>query len=97
MPEMWDSLTLMLGSFSTPMKIGTDPVSMLWLLPLVAAIAIVYKATKVHKIRLRPFARETAVLFGSILLFIVVAAVILYGLAWIVTEELPTLLGRPAF
>jgi hypothetical protein len=94
---MMDFLTLILGSFTTPMKIGTDPVSMLWLLPLVASIAIVYKATKVHQVRLQPFARETAVLFGSILVFIVVAAVILYGLAWIVTEELPALLSRSAF
>jgi hypothetical protein len=94
---MMNSLTLVLGSFSTPMEIDTDPASMLWLLPLVAAIAIVYKATKVHNIRLRPFARETAVLFGSILVFIVVAAVILYGLAWIVTEEIPALLGPSSF
>jgi hypothetical protein len=94
---MTDSLMLILGSFSTPMKIGTDPASMLWLLPLVASIAIVYKATKVHKIRLQPFARETAVLFGSILVFIVAAAVVLYGLAWFVTEELPALLNHSAF
>lgn len=86
-----------LGSFATPMRIGTDPASMLWLLPLVAAIAIVYKATKVHRVRLQPFAKETAVLFGSIIVFIVVAALILYGLTWIVTEQLPALLDRSAF
>jgi hypothetical protein len=94
---MTDSITVILGSFTTPMRIGTDPASMLWLLPLVAAIAIVYKATKVHKIRLQPFVKETAVLFGSILVFIVVAAVILYGLTWIVTEQLPALLDRCPF
>jgi len=89
--------TAMLGSFTTPMRIGTDPASMLWLLPLVAAIAIVYKATKVHKVRLQPFAKETAVLFGSIIVFIVVAALILYGLTWIVTEQLPAILDNSAF
>jgi hypothetical protein len=94
---MMDSLTLILASFSTPMKIGTDPASMLWLLPLVASIAIVYKATKVNQIRWQPFARESAVLFGSIMVFIVVAAAILYGLAWVVTEELPALLSRSSF
>jgi uncharacterized membrane protein YbhN (UPF0104 family) len=94
---MTASFALILSSFTTPMRVGTDPASMLWLLPLVASIAIVYKATKVHKVRLQPFVKETAVLFGSILVFIVVAAVILYGLAWIVTEGLPTLLGQPAF
>jgi uncharacterized membrane protein YbhN (UPF0104 family) len=90
-------ITAMLGSFTTPMRIGTDPASMLWLLPLVAAIAIVYKATKVHKVRLQPFAKETAVLFGSIIVFIVVAALILYGLTWIVTEQLPAILDNSAF
>ncbi len=90
-------LSVMLASFSTPMRIDTDPASMLWLLPLVAAIAVVYKATKVRKIRLQPFARESAVLFGSIVVFIVVAAVILYGLTWIVTEQLPPLLDTSTF
>lgn len=90
-------IPVILGSFTTPMRIGTDPASMLWLVPLVAAIAIVYKATKVHKVRLQPFVKETAVLFGSILVFIVVAALILYGLTWIVTEQLPAILDHSAF
>ena len=51
---------IVLGSFTTPMRIGTDPASMLWLLPLVVTIAVVYKATKVHRIRLWPFTRESA-------------------------------------
>ncbi|MBP7050352.1 MAG: hypothetical protein KBE65_04995 [Phycisphaerae bacterium] len=87
----------LLASFTTPMRIGTTPASVLWLLPLVATISIVYKATKVGSIRLRPFAKETAGLFGSILVFILVAAVILYGVAWIVTGQLPGLLDRSAF
>jgi len=86
-----------LGSFTTPMRIETSPASMLWLLPLVVSISVVYKATKVYKIRLRPFARESAVLFGSILVFIVVAAIILYGITWIVTEQLPSFLNPSAF
>ncbi len=94
---MTDFTTVMLASFTTPMRIDTDPASMLWLLPLVAAIAIVYKATKVHRVRLRPFVKETAVLFGSILVFIVVAALILYGLTWVVTEQLPAILDHSAF
>ncbi|MEN6333426.1 MAG: hypothetical protein ABFE01_04140 [Phycisphaerales bacterium] len=92
------SLTIcLLASFTTPMRVGTDPASMLWLLPLTAAIAIVYKATKVARIQSWPFVRETAGLFGSIIVFIVVAAVILYALAWIVTGELPALLNSSAF
>lgn len=87
----------LLASFTTPVHIGTDPVSMLWLLPLVATISIVYKATKVARIQPWPFTRETAALFGSILVFIVVAAVILYALAWVVTGQLPALLNGSAF
>ena len=70
---------------------------MLWLVPLVAAIAVVYKATKVHKIRAYPFIKESAILFGSIIIFIGVAAVILYGLAWLITERLPRLVNGSAF
>jgi hypothetical protein len=79
------------------MQIGTNAVSMLWLLPLVASIAVVYKATKVYQIRPWPFAKEAAVLFGSIIVFIAVAAVVLYGITWIVTEQLPSLLSKPTF
>lgn len=88
---------MILGSFGAPMRIGTDPASMLWLLPLVAVIAIVYKATKVHKIRPWPFVKESAVLFGSIIVFITVAAVILYAATWFVTKQVPALLDRSAF
>ena len=84
----------LLADFTTPMQIGTDPISMLWLIPLVATISIVYKATKVGRIRAWPFAKETASLFGSIIVFIVVAAVILYLLTWAVTGPLPAMLDR---
>ena len=84
---------ILLASFTTPMHIGTNPASTLWLLPLVASIAVVYKATKVFKIRLYPFLKESAVLFGSILVFILAAALILYAVAWVVTEELPGILN----
>jgi hypothetical protein len=89
--------TTLLASFTTPMRVSTDPASMLWLLPLVVSIAVVYKATKVYQIRLWPFAKESAVLFGSIVVFIVVAAVILYGITWIVTEQLPSFLDKSTF
>ncbi len=90
-------MATILGSFTMPMRIGTDPASILWLLPLVVSIAVVYKATKVAHIRAWPFAKESAVLFGSIVVFIVVAAVILYGVTWIVTEQLPSILDKSTF
>ncbi len=87
----------LLASFTVPMRIDTDPSSMLWLLPLVVAIAVVYKATKVHQIRPAAFAKETALLIGSIMVFITVAALVLYGVAWLVTDQLPAMAGGSAF
>jgi hypothetical protein len=88
---------VLLASFTTPIRVDTTAASMLWLLPLVAAIAIVYKATKVHAIRWKPFLRETAVLFGSILVFMAVATLVIQAIAWFVTEQLPGLSGGPSF
>ena len=90
---MTSLIGIVMGSFSQPMPIDTNAASLVWLLPLVAAIAIVYKATKVREIQIRPFAKECAVLFGSIMVFIIVAALILYLVAWVVTEQLPKILG----
>ena len=76
----------LLADFTVPERITVDPQSMLWLLPLVAAVAIVYKATKVPKIKVVHFTKEVAVLFGSIVVFMVITALVLYVLAWLVTE-----------
>lgn len=89
--------SVLLASFTTPMQIDTNAASMLWLIPLVVAIAVVYKATKVSAIRPLAFAKETALLIGSIFVFITVAAVVLFGVAWLVTEQLPNLTGGAAF
>ena len=94
---MTDLCGALLASFTSPMHIDTDPASMLWLLPLVVSIVVVYKATKVHKIQPYPFFKESAVLFGSILVFIIAAALILWGVAWIVTDRLPSILNKPTF
>lgn len=75
-----------LASFNTPEEITTNPQSMLWLLPLAAAIAVVYKATKMPRITARSFIKEAMVLFGSIVVFITVTALALYALAWLITE-----------
>jgi len=75
-----------LANFTIPEKIGVDPQSMLWLLPLVAAISIVYKATKVPKITFINFAKEAVILFGSIVVFMIVTALALCALAWLLTE-----------
>ncbi len=75
-----------IATFTVPEQIGISTNSMLWLLPLVAAIAIVYKATKMPKIRAGHFIKEVTVLFGSIIVFMLIAALVLYVFAWLVTE-----------
>jgi len=68
------------------MQVGTNTLSLLWLLPLSLAIAAVYKATKVTKIRTFDFAKEVLILFFTIVLVLVLAGVILLFLTWLITE-----------
>ncbi len=79
-------IAIFVVSFTAPEEIGANPQSMLWLLPLSAAIAIVYKATKLPTITARNFIKEAAILFGSIIVFIIITALALYTLAWLITE-----------
>jgi hypothetical protein len=76
---------IILATFTTPENIGTTPQSVLWLLPLTAAIAVVYKATKLRTIKAGDFVKETTILFGSIIVFISVTAFVLFALAWLIT------------
>jgi hypothetical protein len=76
---------MIIATFTTPEKIGTTPQSVLWLLPLAAAIAVVYKATKLPTIKAGDFIKETAILLGSIIVFISVTAFVLFALAWLIT------------
>ena len=78
--------SLIMATFTIPEQIGTTPQSILLLLPLVAAIAIVYKATKLPEIKAVNFIKEVVVLFGSIVVFMFVTALILYAIAWLVLE-----------
>jgi hypothetical protein len=73
-----------IASFTAPEQIRANPQSMLWLLPLSAAIAIVYKATKLPTITAGHFIKETALLFGSIVSFIIITALVLYALVWVI-------------
>lgn len=74
-----------MASFTAPEEIGTNPQSMLWLLPLTVAIAVVYKATKLSTITVSNFIKETAALFGSIIVFMAIIALALYAMAWLIT------------
>lgn len=83
---MITAASYIMASFTIPEQISTTPQSMLWLLPLVAAIAIVYKATKLPEIKAANFIKESVLLFGSIVVFMFVTAFVLYSVAWLVLE-----------
>ena len=83
---------LPLATFLIPENIGTVPASVLFVLPLTISISVVYKATKVHRIRLKAFTKECAILFGSIVVFLTAAAIILCLVAWFMNEIVPKLL-----
>jgi len=85
-------ITALLATFLTPMKIETTGLSMLWALPLIASIAVVYKATKVNKIEFKRFFKESAILFGSIVIFLCISAVVLCVIFWFINEKLPSLM-----
>jgi len=76
---------LVMATFTAPEHIHPNPQAMLWLLPLTAAIAIVYKATKLPTIIPGLFLKEAAILFGSIVAFIIITASALYALAWLIS------------
>jgi len=77
---------LILASFTQPVNIGVNAHSMLWILPLIATISIVYKTTKIQKIKFTSFTKDVVVLFGSIVIFMAITAIVLYSMAWILTE-----------
>ena len=78
-------IDILIATFTSPEQIQPNPQSMLWLLPLAAAIATVYKATKLPKITAGIFLKEAALLFSSIIGFVIMAALALYVLAWLIS------------
>ncbi len=74
-----------MATFTAPENIRTNPQSMLWLLPLIAAIATAYKVTKLPTITAGVFLKEVAILFSSIVAFVIITALVLYALAWLIT------------
>ena len=75
-------LVALLASFTRPIEIGTTPGSVLWMFPLLAAISIVYKATKIRVLFWDRFLRETVVLVITVSLFMVVTAIALNVIVW---------------
>ena len=90
-PPMWTSSQMIefadiMASFTRPMEIGATPASFLWLLPLVAAISVVYKAVKVPKVNSLHFVRECLLVFLVIVVFMIMVAIGLHVLLWFILE-----------
>ena len=75
-----------LAAFTAPIEIGTTPGSMLWMFPLLAAIALVYKATKMRVLFTKKYLIQSAMLFLSVSGFMIIAIVVLNLLSWLVTS-----------
>ena len=80
-----NSICMILAGFMSPIDIQTSPASMLWMFPLVLAIAIIYKATKLRVIFPKKFVREVAVLFFTISVVLVLAGIGLNILVALIT------------
>jgi hypothetical protein len=75
----------MLASFTSPIAIPTDPWSMLWMFPLLAVIALVYKATKMKVLFLKKYFFESLLLFLTLAAFMIGAIVVLNLLDQLIT------------
>jgi len=75
-----------LASFTAPVEIGTNPTSLLWMFPLLAALSLIYKATKMRVLFLKRFLSESLLLFLSVSGFMIMAIVVLNLLCWLITS-----------
>lgn len=75
-----------LASFTSPMTIHTDPWAMLYMFPLLAAIALVYKATKMRVIFWKRFILQSVLLFLTVSGFMIAAIVVINLISWLVTS-----------
>ncbi len=55
---MFELVSVIMADFTIPEMVGTNPQSLLLLLPIVVAITVVYKATKLPKITFAHFLKE---------------------------------------
>lgn len=77
----------LIAALTSPMNIPTTPQGLLWMLPLVLAISIAYKAMKLPSLKLSILIKETAGLFGSIVVFMFLIAVGLLVFDWFILQQ----------
>ena len=83
---MLSNAAYLLASFTAPQDVTMNPQSMLWMFPLAAAIAIIYKVMKLPRITAINFLKETSILFASIIIFIIAASAVLWLATYLALE-----------
>ena len=68
----------LLASFSLPYEIGNGIGALLWILPLLAAVAIVWKTLKLETITPAKLIRQVVILFFTMVVCYAAIAVALY-------------------
>lgn len=71
--------------FRQPLRIPTEPVSFLWLIPICLSIALVYKSIKLEVLTPAILIREVIFLFITIVGFLIIVALCLLGIARLVS------------
>ncbi len=82
MTELFGFIT---AAFTAPESLGTDPKSIMLMFPLLASIAIIYKATKTRIIFPWKFTKDVLGLFVTICVVMIFAAVMLQVMTWLLT------------
>ncbi len=82
---MMDLFGLVTAAFTAPEYLSTDPKSMMLMFPLLAAIAVIYKATKTRVIFPLKFTKDAAILFATICIVMILAAIALQVITWLIT------------
>ena len=79
--------TVLLASlFFNPILVPTEPVSLLWAIPVCLGIALVYKAIRLENIDPPVYAREVAQLFVTIVGFLIVVSLCLLAIVFLATR-----------
>jgi hypothetical protein len=83
---MLSELEFLVATFTAPQNIGTDVKSLLWMFPLLASVAVIYKATKMRVIFLRKFFRGVVILFCTLSAVMILIAAMLHVIVRLLTE-----------
>ena len=80
---MPDLFTCLIAGFTAPFEIGTTPLSMLWMFPLLVSIAVVYKTTRLRVLFFKQLVIESLILFLTLTGFMILAGIVLNLVVWL--------------